>query len=87
MKAIIALITLVAAATATPALANNKAELEAAIGKSLHAQAKQVKHHLDQQSRLQQQRLLAELRGPRLEPELIVAEQRVEVKPSALKGE
>lgn len=87
MKAIVALFTLVLAATSTSVFANTKSELEAAIGMSLHAQAQQVKQQLDQQSREEQLRKVAELRRGQSEAAIIIADNRQVAKPQRLKAE
>lgn len=87
MKATVALFTLVLAATSTSAFANTKAELAAAIGQSLHAQAQQVKHQLDQQSREEQQRTLAELRRANSADAVIIADNRQVVKAPQTRSE
>jgi succinylglutamate desuccinylase len=76
MKTTVALFTLVLAATPTTAFANTKVDLHTAISNSLHAQAAQVKQQLDQQTRQEQQRKLAEIRGPWKTLEVLIAENR-----------
>lgn len=87
MKTIVALFTLVLAATSTSALANSKAELEAAIGKSLHAQAQQVKHQVEQQTRHEHLLKMSRMRHAAEATAVVIADNRQVTKPSRPTGE
>lgn len=87
MKTIVAVFTLVLSATSVSALANSKLELEAAIGKSLHAQAQQVKVELQQQTRHEQLLQLRKLRSAQTENTVLIADSREVVKPSRTSAE
>lgn len=87
MKTIVALFTLVLAATSTSAMANSKAELEAAIGQSLHAQAQQVKHQVEQQTRHEHMREMSRMRHGSTSTAIVIADNREVVKVVAKTGE